>query len=347
MPLSEAFRAGMPRDPGFARLISFCRPLGYIDHSVSRGGTDGRERGKLHEAIDREQAVRVRDRMWLVCLVPGLEMSRKDACRILRKRARRVRKWPRRYREGGLAALSDLPRSGRPPAVPHRALHRIMGKMARVLVTPGMARPVIADASGVAHRVATVRRLMRASGLSPKVARLARVNRAGRRAVAAWRWRTRRRIARPRRRGLAVVVQDGPVFVHDAVAGVKHWSPVGVPADVPHAGSHSRVVVYGAIAEDGRRPSRTHEKSSAPTFVGYLRGPRRKFGRVAAMPGRAPLHTARPVRAFLRACGGEVVLIKLPVGSPCPSVVRRRGAAQSGRFSTRSTTRRARPSGRR
>jgi len=67
---------------------------------------------------------------------------------------------------------------------------------------------MLADASGVAYHIATARRLMRDAGLSPKVARLVHVNRASRRAVTAWRRRLKKRLARLRRRGFTVLVQD-------------------------------------------------------------------------------------------------------------------------------------------
>jgi len=285
------------------------------------GSVDRRERDRLHGALEAETVVRVRGRMWLVCLVLEMGLPRKAAAKILRRCARWVRKWPGRYREGGLAALPDFPRSGRPPAVSRKELAKAMLDISRTFAAPDRARSMIADVSGVACHHATVRRIMRASGLSPKVARLVHADRASRRAVAAWWRRAKRRIARLRRRGFAVVVQDESIFVHDAVAGARLWSPVGVPADVPYTGSHHKVVACGAIAEDGRRPFRTRERLGAATFVWCPRGPRRRFGRVAAMPGRAPQHTARAVEAFRRSCGGDVVLIRLPVGSPCLSVV--------------------------
>jgi len=280
---------------------------------------DSREREDPHRALGGERVVRVRGRMRPVYLVLDLGTRRKEAARILRKRPRRVRTWPRRCREGGLGALPDRPRSGRPTPAPLAALRGAMRKISRKFVTPERARPVLADASGAACHIATVRRLMRGAGLSPKVARLVRADRAGRRAAAAWQGRLKRRLARLRRRGFTVLVQDEAIFVHDAVAGARYWSPVGVRAGAEYTGSHDRAVACGALAEGGRRLFRTREKFNAATLVPCLGGPRRKFGKVAAVVDRAPQHGARAVRAFLRACGGDIRLIRLPVGSPQPS----------------------------
>ena len=106
---------------------------------------DSREREDLHAALDREKVVRVHVRLMLVHLVLDEGMTRKMAARILRKRGRWVSKWLARYAEGGLAALRDLPRSGRPPAVPRRRLAWIMERISRAPMTPEMARSAIAD----------------------------------------------------------------------------------------------------------------------------------------------------------------------------------------------------------
>jgi len=63
------------------------------------------------------------------------------------------------------------------------------------------------------------------------------------------------KIWRLRRRGLSARVQDEAFAVHDAAAGTKYWSPVGVPASVLYMGSHYRMVVYGSLTEGGKRLS--------------------------------------------------------------------------------------------
>jgi len=133
---------------------------------------------------------------------------------------------------------------------------------------------------------------MRASLLPPKVARLVHANRASRLAVLAWRWRTMKAVRCPGHRGLAVVAQDEATFVHDAVAGVKCGSPVGVPVDVAHAESHARAVACGAIAEGRRRPFRIHGRFDAATLVVYLR---RRFmrGGVEALPPEVRVEAQR------------------------------------------------------
>jgi len=135
--------------------------------------------------------------------------------------------------------------------------------------------------------------------------------------------------------------------VHDAVVGARCWPPVGVRVEAEYTGSHDRAVVYGALAADGRRMFRTRDKSSATTFVPRLGELRRKFGKVAVIVDRPPQHGARAVRAFLRACGGETGLIRLPVGPPQLNAVEearrrtKRALLNPGRHATAGGFRRA------
>jgi len=74
--------------------------------------------------------------------------------------------------------------------------------------------------------------------------------------------------------------------------------------------------VFGALADDGRRPFRPHGRLDAATFVRRPREAHRKFGRIAVVMDRAPQHRAAVVRDFLEGCAGEVALHGLPTGSP-------------------------------
>ena len=69
---------------------------------------------------------------------------------------------------------------------------------------------------------------------------------------------------------------------------------------MPYTESNRRIVVYGAIAKDGRQFFRTHEIFDAPTLVGYLKEMRRNFGEVAVVMDRVSPHRAKLVRKLLR-----------------------------------------------
>ena len=108
---------------------------------------------------------------------------------------------------------------------------------------------------------------------------------------------------------------DEVFFVHDTVSGRKYWFPRGERIVVPYTGSHQRIVVYGAIAKDGRQFFRTHERFDAPTFIRYLKEMQRRFGKAAVVTGRTSPHRAKLVMGLLRE-NKNVRIIYLPKGSP-------------------------------
>ena len=114
------------------------------------------------------------------------------------------------------------------------------------------------------------------------------------------------------RAGLAVPLQQarfmpgkGRIHRPHAGRGILHprrdrrpqvRSPPGKPVGVPYTGSHEKITAYGSIAKDGRQFFRTYERFDADTFVRYLKGLRRHFGKVAVTVDRASPHRARLVR---------------------------------------------------
>ena len=84
---------------------------------------------------------------------------------------------------------------------------------------------------------------------------------------------------------------------------------------MPYTGSHRKIVVYGAIAKDGRQFFRTHESLDASPFVGYPKEMQRRFGKVAVVTDRASPRRAKLVRKLLRE-NKNIRIIYLPKGSP-------------------------------
>jgi len=277
---------------------------------------ESREREELRGARRAERDPRVRDRILAVRFVLDHGMTRAKAASLLDCDEKTVRMWVSRYASGGLGALRDLPRPGRPPVVPRGGPEVAVREASASPTTPAEVLKAVAGAFGEAFHPASVRRIMRGAGLSCKRPSLVHANRASRRAVRRWQKRMRRRIGRLRAMGYTILVQDESIFVHDAGRGAKYWPPVGERVHVLYTGSHRRFVVFGALAEDGRQLFRTYDRFDAYTFVVYLRELRRKFGKVAVILDRAPQHRAAAVREFLGSCGKTVKLISLPVGSP-------------------------------
>ena len=84
---------------------------------------------------------------------------------------------------------------------------------------------------------------------------------------------------------------------------------------MPYTGNHRRIVVYCAIAKDGRQLFRTRESFDAPTFVWYMKELQRYFGKAAVMMDRASPHRAKAVKRLLRE-NKSIKNIYLRKGSP-------------------------------
>ncbi len=73
------------------------------------------------------------------------------------------------------------------------------------------------------------------------------------------------------------MVQDESIFLRTGTDERNLWSCVGDPVTVCRRGRRDRIVVFGALAENGTRLMQQYEKFDGPTFVGYLRKVRRKW----------------------------------------------------------------------
>ena len=73
---------------------------------------------------------------------------------------------------------------------------------------------------------------------------------------------------------------------------------------MPYTGNHRRIVVYGAIAKDGRQLFRTREMFDAPTFVWYMKELQRHFGKVVVMDKASPpgVRFQSTYTAYFEAC---------------------------------------------
>ena len=80
-------------------------------------------------------------------------------------------------------------------------------------------------------------------------------------------------------------------------------------------GRRDRIVVYGALADDGTRLMRRYERFDGPTFVRYLREARYKWGKVLIIMDNASQHKHRDVREFLEE-NDDVEVLYLPTATP-------------------------------
>jgi len=276
----------------------------------------GRRKGEDLRVALRDRGANEALRKLAVRLVLDKGMEPAEVADLLDRDADWVRTWAARHAEGGTGALRDLPRPGRPPLVPPFGACTIMWGEYMTHVDPAPLRDAIGGETGVRYSLDSARRFLRMFGFSRKRPALVHASMAGPDETRRWQDTKIPGPLRLRDEGHAVLAQDWTIFVNDTGRGAKHWSPKGKKNHVRHTGSHERFAAFGALADDGRRPFRTHGRFGSSTFVRCPRGPRRKFGRIAAVAGRAPQHREAAVVDYVEACGGDVRLHGLPTGPP-------------------------------
>ena len=83
---------------------------------------------ELHQRIRREKNAKQRDRYRVVLLALQGHEAPQIATRVARSR-RFVQSWAYRYRDGGLVALQERPRSGKPPRLSAVQRHRLAARI--------------------------------------------------------------------------------------------------------------------------------------------------------------------------------------------------------------------------
>ena len=229
-------------------------------------------REEFKRAYRKEKDLRVAKRMAAVNMAYYNQESTQYVADSLMQCPNWVLTWVRRFEEGGIDALRDLPRSGRLPRIGRATMDNILSEAKQTRITPAELRQKIRWEAGILLYMTYVRKLMCRAGLSAKTATMVPANRAGNGTVNSWRHRTKKRIARLKRAGFAVAAMDEAFFIHNDAAGRKYWSPVGAPARVTHAGGRRRLTVFGAVTDDGRQFFRTSTLGfNDGTFVPYVR----------------------------------------------------------------------------
>ncbi len=276
----------------------------------------------LDVAIGKEKNMRVYKRLIAVRMVMFKEIPIHQAADLVDTSDRSVYGWVKRYEERGVEGLynAEIPGSG--PKVKYEKIYKKMSALAKInKLEPKTLRNVIYNCYGVLYSLCQIRRIMHKLSFSPKVAAATFANKASKRMIRIWQSCLKWRSSCLRRRGFKMVKMDESLFVNGFYKGKKLWSKTGEKIHIIQTGGHKRIVVYGALAEDGSQMFRTYEYFNAETFVKYLEEMRVKWGKIMVILDNAPQHTAGIVKRYLKEHKKEVILHFLPVSSPELSAV--------------------------
>ena len=141
---------------------------------------DDIKREELEKAYKNYKA---RTRMVAVRMVRVRNMPVEETASILVHCPTWVRDRLRRYDEGGLEGLRDLPRCGRSRRILRNVMDGMIANVAGCRITPMGLQQYIRVQTGTSLHITYVRKIMRLYNLSPKVAQKIHINRAGRKAL--------------------------------------------------------------------------------------------------------------------------------------------------------------------
>ena len=280
---------------------------------------DSHKMGALRAALHDEKDPRVTCRILAVHNVECLGRTHAETAEALMHCPGWVCDWVNRYREGGIDALRDTHRTGRPRDVPEDEMDMLLLGAAMSPTTPARFGDMVYERTGVEYHPSTIRRRMGAIGLTRKRPTLVSGRKASAQAVRCWQWRLPGRVKRMHDEGYGIMVEDEAIVQREAGTEALLWTPRNTQVNVTSSGSHEKIVVYGMIGECGQ-VFRTYDGFDSPTTVEYLREAHRVLGKIAVILDRAPQHRSRAVRDLLRDNSG-IRLIWLPVGSPEPGAI--------------------------
>ena len=109
---------------------------------------DDIKREDLEKACKKEKNHKVRTRMVAVRMVRVRNMPVEETADILVRCPTWVRNWLRRYDEGGLEGLRDLPRCGRPRRIPHNVMDGMVANVTGFRITPVELQQYIWEQTG-------------------------------------------------------------------------------------------------------------------------------------------------------------------------------------------------------
>lgn len=238
-----------------------------------------------------------------------------------------VFEWQRKYRVGGLAALSTKFASGRPTVLSDRQMVRLYSlvvgsdprqlSLGMALWTRRLVRELIRQQFGVTLSLPTVGRVLKKLGLSPQRP-LYRAYQQDPDRVHTW-----KTVTFPKIRAEAARVGATILFADEATVRTDHhggrtWAPVGCTPVVTATGKRTNVNMISAVTAQGHLHFDVFTGNmNATAFIEFCT----KLvddhdGPVFLIVDGSPVHTAKAVKDHVTSTNGALSLFFLPPYSP-------------------------------
>ena len=275
----------------------------------------------LMEAIKSEKNVKIHKKLIAVNLVRSKGCSTSFAAESVGVTQRSVQLWLEHFDNDGIEGLRTLPQEGRPPLVPHIRIKKMAKRLCnKGKLTPKKLQRKIYNKYRVKYSMCNIRKILNWFDYTLKASTRTYVKASSKSECTRWRNENLPDILRMEGRGFTVVIQDESIFVHDSMAGKKYWSLRGERIPIKSTGSHTKIIVYGALAGDGSQLFRLYPKFNGETFVQYLEDMRLKWKKVLVIVDNASQHRSSDVKEYLKK-HKDVILYYLPTYSPQLSAI--------------------------
>jgi transposase len=235
--------------------------------------------------------------------------------------------WLARYRQGGYDALREGGRSGRPRKVTGKIMRWLYEAITSgdpqqyqfpfCLWTLAIVRTLLKREHGIELSKSGVSRLLRHLGLSPQRP-IYRSYKQDPKELDKYLSRTfpeLRKLAK--RTGAAIYFVDEASVRSDAHRGTT-WGKIGETPVVMDSGDRFGLKLISAVSPRGDMKFATFEgKMTGPRFVQFLKNLRSDTGGpIIVIVDKASYHRSGPVKQYVEASGGDVVVEHLPCYAP-------------------------------
>ena len=238
-----------------------------------------------------------------------------------------VLEWMRKYRAGGLAAVSTKFASGRPTTLSDRQMMELLALIVGcdprqlsfgfALWTRKLVRDLIRQRFRVSLSEVTVGRILKKLGLSPQRP-LYRPYQQNPERVERWKREEYPAIrAEAAREGATIFFADEAAVRTDHHAGTT-WAPIGETPVVEGTGERKTIMMVSAISPRGELRFHLHEGSfKARNFVAFCKQLMADVtGKIFLITDGSSVHTAKEVKEFIATTEGRLQLRFLPSYSP-------------------------------
>ena len=215
--------------------------------------------------------------------------------------------------QGIRQALSDKPRSGRPPKIDRKILNKARHWCEERAFTPVELHDKLEEMSGKNLGISQIRRYARQWGYSRKKTQPIMVSRTPIEEVNKWRASLYQKIARYTKMGYTVVTQDESHF-KDAAMSAKYWAKLCLRIFMLWSGGFHRFSMICSMTQDGRQFFNHCQTVNTASFLEHMDKVYREVGKMVLILDKAPWHISKETKRFF--AERDIIVLWYPIGHP-------------------------------